>query len=217
MFKELRQRPQLVIAFLILFYTVGLFMFFFNATRPWFSTLTPFSLVLSFALVLVYQPYWTRRYVLVYILVFLSTFATEIIGVKTGMLFGHYIYGSALGFKIFDTPILIGINWLLLIYCTEAIAQYFFSSKPVIIIAGALMMVGYDAVLEYVAPVTDMWSWDRPYPGLRNFLMWFLISLAFHAVFQWFDLKIENKPARYLFLFQFLFFCIIALFAITTF
>ncbi len=37
-------------------------------------------------------------------------------------------------------------------------------------------MVGYDLILEYVAPVMNMWSWDTPYPGIRNFIMWFLLA-----------------------------------------
>ena len=84
------------------------------------------------------------------------------------------------------------------------------------ILIGAGLMVVYDLVLEYVAPVMDMWSWQTRYPGVRNFLMWFLVALVFHSLFQWLNLKIENRPARYLFLIQFLFFCGIAMHTLLT-
>jgi putative membrane protein len=57
-----------------------------------------------------------------------------------------------------------------------------------------------------------MWSWETPYPGIRNFAMWFLMALVFHTLFQSLDLRIVNKPARYLFLIQFLFFACIAIY-----
>jgi putative membrane protein len=212
MFDGIRNRSQMVIGFLVLFYTVGVLLFILDFTRPLFRILTPFSLVFSFAIVLVFQTEWTWRYILGFLLVFSGTILIEIIGVQTGLLFGHYVYGSALGIKIFDTPVLIGINWLLLIYCTAAIVQHHLRHKMAMVVVASLMMVGYDLVLEYVAPVSDMWSWDTRYPGVRNFLMWFLVSLVFHTVFQLLKLRIENKPARYLFWFQFLFLSAIAIY-----
>jgi len=131
--------------------------------------------------------------------------------VNKGTLFGRYYYGNALGIKILDTPILIGLNWLILVYCTSAIVNHFAKKKITRIFLGALLMVAYDVLLEYVAPAMDMWSWETRYPGIRNFVMWFLTALVFHVLFQLLDLKIENKPARYLFLIQILFFCGIVL------
>ena len=40
---------------------------------------------------------------------------TEAIGVNTGLLFGTYEYGANLGFKIFGVPLIIGVNWTVLI------------------------------------------------------------------------------------------------------
>jgi len=48
------------------------------------------------------------------LLVFLIGFSVEGIGVATGVLSGSYSYGSAFGFKLFKTPIMIGVNWLFL-------------------------------------------------------------------------------------------------------
>jgi len=48
------------------------------------------------------------------LLVFLIGFSVEGIGVATGVLSGSYSYGSAFGFKLFKTLIMIGVNWLFL-------------------------------------------------------------------------------------------------------
>ena len=209
--ETIRHKPHLLISILILYYSVGILLFMIGETRSLFNALTPFSLILSFGAVLVYQKELTRKLGIVFIAVFTGTFIIEIIGVNTGVLFGSYVYGNALGIKIFNTPVLIGLNWLILIYCTTAIVNHLFKEKVTRIILGSVMMVGYDLLLEYVAPVMAMWSWDTIYPGIRNFMMWFIISMVLHILFQAIDHRIENKPARYLFLIQILFFSVIAL------
>ena len=193
--ETIRHKPHLLISILILYYSVGILLFMIGETRSLFNALTPFSLILSFGAVLVFQKEMTVKLGIVFFAVFT----------------GSYVYGNALGIKIFNTPVLIGLNWLILIYCTTAIVNHLFKEKVTRIILGSVMMVGYDLLLEYVAPVMAMWSWDTIYPGIRNFMMWFIISMVLHILFQAIDHRIENKPARYLFLIQILFFSVIAL------
>jgi putative membrane protein len=208
---DIRHKPHLLISLLSLFYTVGILLFWIRDTRSLFIFLTPYSLVLTFAAVLLFQKKWMVKWIIACALVFTGALIIEIIGVRTGLLFGRYTYGNALGIKILDTPVLIGLNWLILVYCTAAIVNHHISNRIVRIFSGALLMVAYDILLEYVAPVMDMWSWETGYPGFRNFLMWFLIALVFHGLVQLSDFIIENKPARYLLLIQTLLFGGIAL------
>jgi putative membrane protein len=209
--REYRHKPHLLISFLSLFYTVGILLFWIRDTRPLFLFLTPYSLVLTFAAVLLFQKKWMVKWIIACTLVFTGALIIEIIGVRTGLLFGSYTYGNALGIKILDTPVLIGLNWLILVYCTAAIVNHHISNRIIRIFTGALLMVTYDVLLEYVAPVMDMWSWETGYPGIRNFLMWFLVAIVFHSLVQLSDFRIENKPARYLLLIQTLLFGGIAL------
>ena len=44
--------------------------------------------------------------------------SVEIMGINTGILFGDYTYGDVLGFKLRDVPVLIGVNWFIIIYCS---------------------------------------------------------------------------------------------------
>lgn len=210
--QRIRSNPNLLIRILVLYYIVGIVLFLVEGTRSIFVSLTPLSLIMSFLVVLVFQPSWSQRLGVAFLTVFLTAIFVEIVGVQTGVLFGEYSYGKALGIKILDTPVMIGLNWLILIYCTSAIVNHLFSNRISRILLGAGLMVVYDLVLEYLAPVMDMWSWRTSYPGFRNFFMWFLVSLVFHSLFQWLNLNIENRLARFLFLIQFLFFCGIAIY-----
>tara|TARA_B110000240_G_scaffold184014_1_gene218247 strand:+ start:233 stop:445 length:213 start_codon:yes stop_codon:yes gene_type:complete len=57
--------------------------------------------------------------------VFLIGFSVKGIGVTTSVLFRSYSYGIAFGFKLFKTPIMIGVNWLFLTLSTYGIVQFF--------------------------------------------------------------------------------------------
>ena len=41
----------------------------------------------------------------------------ELVGTKTGMLFGDYSYGKVLGPALQGVPLIIGINWFIMMYC----------------------------------------------------------------------------------------------------
>ncbi len=214
--KITNSKSRLLIGIFILFYSVGIGLFSIEQTRSLFIILTPFSLIFSFGAVLLFQKEWPRKQAFAFVFVFIVSLIIEIIGVNTGILFGNYVYGPALGIKIFDTPLLIGLNWLILVYFTSAIVNHHLNKKITRIFVGSAIMVGYDALLEYVAPVMHMWSWDTSYPGIRNFIMWFFMALVFHTLFQKLELKIDNKPARFLFLIQCLFFTCILIISILT-
>jgi putative membrane protein len=63
------------------------------------------------------------------LLIFLIGFSVEAVGVATGILFGSYAYSDVFGFKIFDTPALIGVNGCFLALSTYGIVQYFTKNR----------------------------------------------------------------------------------------
>ena len=48
-------------------------------------------------------------------IIFTCGFVEEAIGTNNGVIFGEYTYTSVSGFGLFNTPPLIGANWLILI------------------------------------------------------------------------------------------------------
>lgn len=205
-----RQIPEKkVIRFFLIFYTVGLLLFSFEASRSWFFMVTPFSLLLVTVLILCYHQGFRPQIILALTLVFVISFLVEFAGVNTGKLFGTYFYLSALGPKIGNVPLLIGVNWILLVYSSNAIMTYF-TNNPALKIAGASgLMVLYDFVLEMVAPVMQMWSFHSRYPPLKNFIGWLVLALLFHGLFHFLNVETKNRPARWLFLIQLVFFMLI--------
>lgn len=196
--------------FLLLYYTVGIVGLLVPATRELFSRLIPFTLLMSACLLyLQHQGRFKSKVLLVFAFIFVASIVVEMIGVQTGVIFGTYKYGDSLGLKIMETPVLIGLNWLLLIYLTANIVQKTVLPALFRVPVAALLMVIYDIVMEQVAPKMNMWSWADNRVPFANYVAWFILSLLFHALLEWSGLKIKNKLAAPLLVVQFVFFVIL--------
>jgi putative membrane protein len=198
--------------FIVIFYIVGFLGFMIPFTKNIFILITPFAILLSMYLLGLYHTSYSGKNIVLFLLVVLSGFFIEVVGVKTGLIFGNYHYGKALGIKLCETPLLIGINWLFLTYTGTSIIRSF-KIKPVfIILLAPLLIVVYDIVLEQVAPKTCMWFWENSTVPLKNYIAWYLIGVIFVSFFQIFNIKTENTMAKILFISQFLFFVMLVLF-----
>jgi putative membrane protein len=130
----------------------------------------------------------------------------ESIGVNTGLIFGEYVYGETLGYQIFETPLIIGMNWLFLVYVSSSLTGKIISGKFISFLFPPVLMVVYDLVLEQVAPDLGMWNWNNEVIPLQNYIAWFVVALLFVLVFRLFNIKTSNKIAPLIFILQFLFF-----------
>lgn len=198
--------PAEVKKFIWIFYAVGLFGLGIPWTREIFITLIPANFLVAFVVLLITDKSDLKVLIPFSIAVFIISFAIEAIGVNTGMIFGDYQYGKSLGLRIFETPAVIGWNWLMLIYCTTLVAGQFTRNRYFISFLVAVLMVVYDFILERPAGYLDMWNWDRGLIPMQNFLAWFGISWIFAGVFQLLRPKLVNPVAATLFGVQLLFF-----------
>ena len=206
----------------VIFYSVGVLLYFVPFTRELFTAVTPLSLIFVTVSLLWHHKRWDSSFLLFIAIVVTSSFFIEAIGVKTGVIFGQYVYLHALGPKVLETPLIIGANWLMLIYCSAAIMEYVRRRSSgtidaaIKIIGGALIMVMYDIVVELVAPQMGMWQFVSTYPPVENFVMWFAMALVFHMMFVGLKIKPIGRPAIALFISQIIFFLAIYLYWQTT-
>lgn len=196
------------------FYAVGLLLFMLPPTRPLFVHITALTIMLVLIAVFYHHKIWDLKTICMFVLVAVSSYLIEAKGVASGELFGIYQYDSGLGIKLFHTPIIIGINWLFLVYASNSIATRITNRALYKILLGAMLMVGYDLVMELAAPPMNMWHFDSFYPPMANFIMWFVVSCLFHTLFVIFKIDTDNTPARSLFWIQMLFFAVIGLYSI---
>lgn len=198
--------------FIIIFYFVGIVGFLVPFTKLFFITITPFALMMSIYLLLVYHRTYKTKTVIAFVLVYLLGFFIEVFGVKTGLFFGYYNYGDALGIKIFDTPLLIGLNWLFLTYTSLAITRSIKVSEGLIIFFAPVLMLIYDVLIEQLAPKMDMWSWQNSFIPLKNYFAWYILGVCFVLIFKLFKIETKNPLATILFICQFMFFIFLLFF-----
>ncbi len=204
--------------FFVIFYMVGLVGIIAPQTQSLFINLIPGAILLStFALIFYHNSSNSKLKILfVFITIALISFFVEVIGVRTHQIFGNYYYGNGLGFQLLNTPLLIGINWIFLVYTTSSMVQALRVSRTLKILIPSVMMLIYDLVLEQVAPLLDMWHWENSSVPLQNYLAWFVLSLVLHSIIQVFKISIHNKLAAFIFYCQFFFFLSLMIFLSTS-
>lgn len=197
-------KSTLIVLYVV--YAVGIIGHLYTPTREYMLMLTPYTLLLTGGVVLSKVLPHNITLVKWIVIVYIVTFALEVFGVKTGLLFGSYEYGDVLGPKLFETPLLIGFNWVLVILGGVLLSSKFISNNFLIVLFTPLLTVLFDFFLEPVAIKLNYWMWFRGEIPVQNYLAWYAISLL--AVFFFMQSKIEVKstiPIHY-FAIQTLFF-----------
>ncbi len=216
-FKKIRKHKivqvLVVLSLAFFLYTMGLIGIIAPESRAESVQLTPVTLMLSLLVVMLFaEVSFTFKTTLIFLIIAASGYLIEAVGVNTGKIFGSYEYGKTLGYSILNTPVLIGLNWLFLVYASSSLFERFSFHHIIKIVLASLAMVVYDIVLEPVAPKMDMWYWKDPVVPLQNYIAWFIIAAVFHSMIKWFKINTKNPVASWILLCQFLFFLILNFF-----
>ncbi len=197
---------------LVVVYIVGIIGIAYNVDER-FVLLTPINLLLSLGLAFwthpgQYSPLWKLAAIC-----FFTGILVEIAGVQTGLIFGDYQYGRVLGPKIWGTPLMIGVNWAMLVYCAGSVVNRLIPDLNIWIKAalGAMLMTLLDVLIEPVAMELDFWNWENNIIPLQNYIAWFFVALPLLVAYFKLLGKTSNKVAILLFILQFLFFGILQL------
>ena len=179
--------------------------------QDWFVSKTPFTLMLTFALLIWNYPIDTRQKWLFTGLFFAAGMAAEWVGIHFGVPFGAYHYGQNLGPKMDGVPWFIGVNWAVLVLVTGSLATALFRSLPLRVLCGALLMVGLDFFMEYAAPVFDYWIFEGGLAPIENYVAWFALAALLHYGFQRARLQGDVYFSTHLFVAQVVFFLYFAI------
>lgn len=165
-------------------YVVGIIGLAIPATRPLLQQLVWVNLLFTMIVLFCYHKKWTKEFIFSIVLIGFSGFLIEVLGVKTGQIFGYYRYGYALGFKLWDTPIMMAVNWIITIYITRQIAEMIAKDAFLISLLASALMVLLDYFLEYFAIRFNLWQWNSGTVPFRNYVGWFVCGLVLHYLFQ---------------------------------
>jgi uncharacterized membrane protein len=156
---------------LVVLHGVGLWGLLFSGQPEYFQRLTPFNLLVSNLLLFAFHRDWKPAFVLFMIVVALIGYLTEVAGVYTGILFGNYSYGESLGWKAWNVPLLIAVNWLMLVYASGIVARRVPVPRWARILIASVLMVLMDFLIEPVAIRFDFWTWHEGVIPISNFFL----------------------------------------------
>jgi putative membrane protein len=192
----LRRNKKFVISFFALFYFVGFFGTIIPYTHGLFLKLFPWALLLSFLGVLIFQKSeFDFKTVILLIITALAGFFLEVAGTNSQLIFGSYTYGETLGIKVFNTPLMIGINWVMLVFITGSVVEPLSVSPPLKVLFASVIMVFYDFLMEFIAPVLCMWTWEGGVVPARNYVSWFIFAVILHSIFKIVRVKTQSSIA----------------------
>ncbi len=147
------------------------------------ATVVTFFLASAFHALIWRGPWWTAWYLLVTVG---GGLAVEAVGVRTGLPFGHYEYGTALGATVLGVPWLIPLAWAMMAYPALVAARRLSRSAVVTPLLGALALSSWDLFLDPMMTGEHYWTFTNPglvlrdVPGVpaSNYLGWFVTALV---------------------------------------
>lgn len=188
---------------------VGIIGLSWDEYRWFFLILTPLQLLSSLILILAFHRGWNNSFLIFAVLAFTLGFLSELIGIHTGYLYGDYIYGASLGTKLWGVPLVIGVNWFVLVYLTGSLFQKSVSNDYYAAFLAAICMTALDYVMEPVAVMLDFWSWKFDLVPMSNYLGWLGVSFIIQLIYRKMKFEKENLLAPYLLLALIVFFGIL--------
>ncbi len=193
---------------LVQVYASGIVFLGWAQSRAIFLWFTPFTLLACSGLLLYNEQKKSRSLCLYVALVYAGGFALEALGVATGKVFGAYHYTQVLGWGVLNVPLVIGLNWAVLIYAACLFVDLHLRTQHIFIKSAlvGLLLVSLDWLIEPVAIALNFWQWHSTQVPLQNYVVWFCYSALAAAAF--FGLKIcaKNKLAGLFLAVNFVFF-----------
>jgi len=200
------KKVALAVFVLVIFHAVGLYGLAFSSNPGWYRALSPLNLLLTNVLLYSFHKTWNRWFWLFAVVALLAGFISEVIGVHTGLLFGSYTYGAALGPKLWGIPLVISLNWLLLVYVTGIMVQRLPLHWLLKASLAAALMTFLDMFIEPVASVLNFWTWEAYHIPAANYWGWLGVGFLLQLYFAKADFNKQNPLAPAVYILQLLFF-----------
>ncbi|MGE4453851.1 MAG: carotenoid biosynthesis protein [Sphaerochaeta sp.] len=211
----LSKKERLITILLSSSYLVGIISHIVDATLPLMLLLTPYTIFLTTILGFFFDFKEKNAKLLLWsLLTFLVTLFLEILGVATGLIFGAYRYGNTLGLQLMKVPLLIGINWTIIILGIADGLREKVRKPSLAALLTASLTVLFDYVMEPVAIAYDYWSWTGGSIPLQNYIAWFFIAFLFSYLFFQQRLRSVSKVPTIIVVVQFFFFLSLRIFAL---
>ena len=116
-------------------------------------------------------------------------FAVEAVGVATGVPFGSYTYGTALGPALAGVPLVIPLAWTWMAWPAWIAAAQLTRRRAARVLVAAIGLAAWDLFLDPQMVAEGYWTWAAPAPALPwvpdvpvgNYVAWFAVAVLMMA------------------------------------
>lgn len=154
--------------------------------------LVPITLILTFLVSIKFQKGFSNGLLFFCLFTFGVGLLAEMIGTNLGWLFGNYTYGEVLGIQLWHTPLVIGLNWVLVCYGVGMLVGQFKIHPILQWLAAIVGLLLFDYFMEPVAIKHGFWEWNDGNIPMSNYIGWALISGLVMAAFHLFSFDKTN-------------------------
>ena len=195
------------------FYLMGFIFHLIPFTLNFMPILTPFVLLLSGIMILfsVKKDLNLSSFICLAV-IYILTYFFEAIGVATGRIFGDYSYGGSLGIKLLNVPLVIGFNWLIIIFGLYTGLKKLKIPQTTVPFLTAFLAVVFDFIMEPPAVALDYWSWAGGIIPIQNYIAWFLIALLCAWLLRIFRIETGSRLPVIFVSIEFMFFILLRIF-----
>jgi uncharacterized membrane protein len=208
---SMKIKPHSMGWLLSIVYLVGILGFSYGPTKLYFAKLIWVNLLITLIVLFVYHKKWSFDVILACVLVGVSGFLLEVIGVNTKFVFGNYFYGPSLGYSLWNTPLMMFVNWLTVVYISRQIAEKMAKDPVAVASIASLLMLILDYFIEPFAMKYGMWSWFNNIVPIQNYIAWFVAGFVLQYAFMKSVKFPENKLSLPVYIIQLSFFVVLYL------
>ena len=197
---------------MVFMYASGILAHLWPAVRPLTAYTTDLLLLVigGGLLYFVYARYRQPRYWGWVVGAYLFTFAAEALGVATGAIFGEYAYGATMRVQVLAVPLVIALNWVVLILASNTLVARWVRSPWGIAAGAGVFIAAYDYFIEPLAIKLDYWQWatGAVIPP-QNYLAWALIAFVLSLPLHWLRIRYQHPLLLWYLAAQWVFFVVL--------
>lgn len=177
-----------------------------------YSTDALLFVINGWLLSILYRQHGDRKLLYWALATYLGTFFIEAAGVATGRIFGAYTYGPTMFVQWLGVPLVIALNWTVLILAVNQLATRWVWNPILASLLSGLFIALYDFIIEPVAIRLNYWTWADVDVPLQNYIAWAVIGFLFSLPLHLARIRYQNNLLLVYLLVQGLFFLALNLF-----